>query len=220
MVLGEGAAALVLEELSSAQARGAHIYAEIVGAGSSFVADRNRVARRRQALANVMRAALREAGSTPGQVGHIHAHGLSTRSCDVEEAAAIRDVMDGAADEIPVVAAKSHFGHLGAGSGAAELAASILALSAGHLFPVLNYRTPDPECRINVSTSRDVRAGTSALNLNVTPQGQASALFVRAPKPRDKLSAWGLAAAPVTRTRPTIDGPRYLTVDTQSRYRY
>lgn len=179
MVLAEGAAAVVLEDLHTAQARGARIFAEVVGAGSSFAADRNRVARRGKALANAVRAALREAGSAPREVGHIHAHGLSTRSCDAEEAWAIRDVMDGAADDTPLVAAKSHFGHLGAGSGAAELVASILALSAGHLFPVLNYRTPDPACRVAVATSCDVRAGRSALNLSVTPQGQASAVLIR-----------------------------------------
>lgn len=179
MVLGEGAAAMVLEELGTAQARGARIYAEVTGSGSSFVADRRLVARRGQALTNVARMALNEAGIAASELGHVHAHGLSTRSCDAEEASALRTVLDGGADSVPVVAAKSHFGNLGAGSGAAELVASILALSAGHLFPVLNYRSPDPNCRLAVSTSGQVPAGQSALNLSVTPQGQASAVVVR-----------------------------------------
>lgn len=182
MVLGEGAAALVLEELSSAQARGARIYAEVVGIGSSIVADRKLVARRGKALANVARMALREAGLAAAELGHIHAHGLSTRSSDAEEGAAISEVLDGASSEVPVVAAKSHFGHLGAGGGAAELVASVLALSHGNLFPVLNYAQGDPGSRLAISTSRDISAGRSALNLNVTPQGQASAVLVRLPE--------------------------------------
>jgi 3-oxoacyl-[acyl-carrier-protein] synthase II len=180
MVLGEGSAALILEHLESAVARGARIYGEIGGSGSSFVADRRLVAKRGQALANAIRSTLREADVSPASVGHIHAHGLSTRSCDVEEANAIREVFNGASDEIPVVAAKSHFGNLGAGSGAAELVASVLALSAGELFPVLNYQHPDPECRLRIVNSASVSAGRSALNLSVTPQGQASAVLVRA----------------------------------------
>lgn len=180
MVLGEGAAALVLESLDSAQARGAKILAEVAGSGSAFVADRRLVARRGQALAGAMRNALREADMPASAVGHVHAHGLSTRSCDAEEAGAIREVFDGAADEAPVVAAKSHFGNLGAGSGAAELVASILALSAGELFPVLNYQEPDPECRVRVVRTGGVPAGRSVLNLSVTPQGQASVVLVRA----------------------------------------
>ena len=93
-------------------------------------------------------------------MGHIHAHGLSTRSCDAEEAAAIGQLLDGAVAEVPIVAAKSHFGNLGAGGGAAELVASILALDAGHLFPVLNFQHPDPESRLAVTTSRQVPGGS------------------------------------------------------------
>src|SRR5262249_47904431 len=126
MVLAEGSAALVLEEFESAKARGVPILAELVGTASSGVAARKHAARRGKALANVIKGALGEARLKPSQLGHLHAHGLSTRSCDSEEAAAIRETFDGAADDIPVVAAKSHFGNLGAGSGAAELVASIL----------------------------------------------------------------------------------------------
>ena len=93
-----------------------------------------------------MRNSLRGAGMSPDEIGHIHAHGLSTRSCDIDEAKAIREVFGAAADKVPVTAAKSYFGNLGAGSGMIELIASVLALSNGKLFPVLNYETPDPEC--------------------------------------------------------------------------
>jgi len=180
MVLGEGSGAVVLEELASAKARGATIHAEVVGTGSSSVADKQGIAERRTALVNVMRATLRDADMQPGDVGHIHAHGLSTTSSDVEESRAINDVFNGSADAVPVTAAKSYFGNLGAGSGVIELIASVLAMSKDHLFPVLNYETPDPACAVNVAVNGGVRPGRSFLNLNVTPQGQASAVMVRA----------------------------------------
>jgi 3-oxoacyl-[acyl-carrier-protein] synthase II len=179
MVLGEGAGAVVLEELEFARARGAKIYAEVVGTASSSVAGANGVARREVALANVMSAALRDANCQPEDVGHIHAHALSTRSCDEAEAEAIQQVFGQRAASVPVTAAKSYFGNLGAGGGLIELIASILALGHSRLFPVLNYDTPDPKCALNVC--RESQApGSSCLNVNVTPQGQASALMVKA----------------------------------------
>jgi 3-oxoacyl-[acyl-carrier-protein] synthase II len=181
MVIGEGAGAILIEELATAKARGATIYGEIVGHGSSHVADTNCVARRDMALANVMRAALRGAEISPGEIGHIHAHGLSTRSCDIDEASAIREVFGESADRIPVTAAKSYFGNLGAGSGMIELIASLLAIANEKLFPILNYETPDPQCQIAaVGSGNNADPGSSFLNLSVTPQGQASAVLVRA----------------------------------------
>jgi 3-oxoacyl-[acyl-carrier-protein] synthase II len=179
MVLGEGAGTVVLEELASAQARGATIYAEVVGGASSSVADRNLVARRDQAMANALRAALRNGRIAPEELGHLHGHGLSTRTTDVEEARAINRVFGDWAKSLPVVAAKGHFGNLGAGSGVVELIASVMALGHGGLFPILNYESPDPECPIAGVRESGVEAGSSFVNLNVTPQGQASAVAVR-----------------------------------------
>ena len=181
MVLGEGAAAVILEDLEHALARGATIYAEIVGHGSSQVTDSNYVAHRDQALANAMRMTLRDAGATTDDVGHIHAHGLGTRSCDEEEARAIHKVFGDRAETIPVTAAKSYFGNLGAAGGLVELIGSVLALQHEQLFPILNYETPDPACRITAA-KRGMSPGRSFLNLNVTPQGQASAVMVKAYK--------------------------------------
>ncbi len=174
MVVGEGAACVILEELQSAQARGATIYGEIVGFGSSCVRDARGVADRSQATANAVTIALRQAGISPEDIGHIHAHGLSTRTSDVDESKAIHRVFNGSGGTVPVVAAKSNFGNLGAGSGAVELAASVLALHAGHLFPVLNYRTPDPDCPVAVVQAPDVESGRYAVNTSVTASGQAS----------------------------------------------
>ena len=82
------------------------------------------------------------------------------------------------AKDVPVVAAKSFFGNLGAGGGVVETVASLLALREGTLFPTLNFETPDPECRVRASSRGDLPAGASFLKLSVTPQGQAAALVV------------------------------------------
>jgi 3-oxoacyl-[acyl-carrier-protein] synthase II len=129
-------------------------------------------------MINAMRAALRESRLTPQQVGHLHAHGLGTRTGDAEEASAIRTVFGERADTLPVTAAKSYFGNLGAGSGVIELIASALALKNKQLFGVLNYQTSDPDCQLNVVRS-SVDPGDTFLNLSVTPQAQASCVIVQ-----------------------------------------
>jgi 3-oxoacyl-[acyl-carrier-protein] synthase II len=179
MVLGEGAGAVVIEELAHARARGATIYGEIVAAASRAAAAPRLIARRKVALANVLRALLQDSGCKPEAVGHLHAHGLSTQSCDIEEAQAVVEVFGEYSRGLPVVAAKSYFGNLGAGSGMVELIASVLALRAGSLFATLNYETPDPECPIGVVREKTAPAGNRFINLNVTPQGQASGVMVQ-----------------------------------------
>jgi len=179
MVLGEGAGAVVLEELGRAQARGATIYGEIVGSASSSAVGPKLAAHCDQAMVNVLRALLHASAVTTEDIGHFHAHGLSTRASDVEEARAINEVFAARTQPLPVVAAKSYFGNLGAASGMIELIASLLALKQGRLFPILNYETPDPDCRLAAVTDSRTPAGESFMNLNVTPQGQASAVLVR-----------------------------------------
>lgn len=177
MVLGEGAGAMVLEELAHAETRGAKIFGEVIGYGSSSVMDvttgRGRV---REAIRNAFTQALRTSGLSADQVGHIHAHGLSTTACDAAEAQAIQDVFGARA--VPVVAAKSHFGNLGAASGVVEAIASVLALGNEQLFPLLNYETPDSDCPIKPART-GMPAGENFISVNVTPQGQASAIVVR-----------------------------------------
>ena len=179
MVLGEGSGALMLESLENAEARGAHIYGEIIGRSSSAVAERNLVADQKQALINVMKTALADAGLQPSEVGHIHAHGCSTRTGDADEAAAITEVFGPVDQQPPVVALKSYTGQLGAGSGLVELIASLVALEKGTLFPVLNYATPDENASVAVVTEASVSAGDCAINISVSPQGQASAIVIR-----------------------------------------
>jgi len=178
-VMGEGAAAILLEEFGAAQARGATIYGEVIGAASSAAADRRGTGNIRTAIGNAMTLALRNAGLGPQDVGHVHAHGLGSRKSDAEEAQAIAQVFGGRRSPVPVVAAKSHFGNLGAAGGLVELIGSVLAQRQGPLFATLNYETPDPECPVNVVVGNDVPAGDTVVNVSVTPQGQASAVVVR-----------------------------------------
>lgn len=178
-VIGEGSAAVILEELSHAQKRGARILGEIVGFGSSSVSNVRGVADLYQTARNALTQALQTSNLAPSEVGHLHAHGLATRRSDREEARAIHDVLGGRPSPLPVVAAKSYFGNLGAAGGLVELVASVQALNHGHLFRTLNYETPDPDCPLHVVTRNDEAAGENFINLNLTPQGQASAIVVR-----------------------------------------
>jgi 3-oxoacyl-[acyl-carrier-protein] synthase II len=177
MVLGEGAGAIVLEDLETALARGANILGEVVGNGSSSVRAPDGIVDYEQALFNAMTAALRNSGLSPNDVGHVNAHGLSTLKCDAEEARAIRRVFS--ERTLPVAAPKSYFGNLGAGSGVVEVIASLLALQHERLFATLNYTTPDPHCEIHVARG-DEPSGQSFVAANITPQGQASAVAIRA----------------------------------------
>jgi 3-oxoacyl-[acyl-carrier-protein] synthase II len=178
MVLGEGAAVLVLEELGHAQARGARIYGEILGHAARHSSDAAGVGVKRRSLALAMQRALGMASIEPKAVSHIHAHGLSTVAGDRDEAAALHAVFGEAAASIPTVAAKGHFGNLGAGSGVVECVASVLAMRHGSLFPLLNHSTPDPECRIRAAQAGDP-AGGVFISSSVTPQGQAGSVVIR-----------------------------------------
>jgi len=180
MVAGEGAGMVMLEEYETAKARGATIYAEVLGFGSANVADLELRGKCDVALERAMKSALRDAGKTPADVGHINAHGLSTTGGDADEARAIRAALGARADDVPVTALKSYFGNLGAGGGVVELISSVLGLRHGKLPRVLNYKTPDPACAVRVSIDDGAPSGRSFLNLSVTPQGQAAVLYIAA----------------------------------------
>jgi 3-oxoacyl-[acyl-carrier-protein] synthase II len=180
MVVGEGAGAMVLEEFEAAKGRGATIYGEIVSTSSAAAMTSRAEGRREEALANAARAALASADLAPSDIGHINAHALGTSVGDAEEAAALAAAFGSQLADVPVVAAKSSFGNLGAGGGVVETIASVLALAHGRLFPTLNYATPDPKCPVWVAHGASLPApGSSFLKLSVTPQGQAAAIVVR-----------------------------------------
>jgi 3-oxoacyl-[acyl-carrier-protein] synthase II len=178
MVLGEGAAVMILEELAHAQARGATIYGEILGHAARSSADSAGVGRRRQAVAHAMRRALEMAAVPAAALGHIHAFGASTATGDREEAEGIHDALGDAARTVPTVAAKSHFGNLGGGSGLVECVGSVLAMRHGELFPLLNHEAADEACGIRPARRGDP-AGEVFVSTAVTPQGQSGSLVIR-----------------------------------------
>ena len=182
MVLGEGAAVFILEELAHARARGAAIHGEIVGHAARSAGLAGGVGLKQKALALARRRALSLAPVTAADLSHVHAHGASTVVGDREEAAAMHEVLGAAAATIPTVAAKSHFGNLGGGSGLVECMASVLALRHGELFPLLNFEESDPDCRIRAARRGDP-SGKVFISSAVTPQGQAGSIVIRALAP-------------------------------------
>lgn len=164
LVLGEGAGVFVLETLDHAQARGATILAEFVGAGMTADAA-DIVMPDASGAARAMRAALAQGGLAPEDVDYINAHGTGTAANDSTETRAIRALFGSHADRLAVSSTKSMHGHALGGGGAIELVAVIGALREGVVPPTINYLGPDPECDLNVvpnaAQQRPVRAALS-----------------------------------------------------------
>jgi 3-oxoacyl-[acyl-carrier-protein] synthase II len=154
-VLGEGAAAFVLEDEAHACARGARIHCLLTGYGNSCdAAHLSRPDRAGQVRA--MREALAEAQLPPSQIGYLNAHGTATAVGDVVEAQAIREVFGPAAREVRVSSTKSLHGHLLGGAGALEFAAALLAFE-GVAPPTAFLEQPDPECALRHVAARSER---------------------------------------------------------------
>jgi nodulation protein E len=149
LILGEGAAMLVLEQLEAARARGAAILGEIVGFGMS--SDAFHITQPSpDGAARAMRAALSDAGLEPARIGYINAHGTATIANDAAETTAIRKVFDEHADRLAVSSTKSMHGHTLGAAGAIEAAATLLALRNGILPPTANFNEADPACDLDV----------------------------------------------------------------------
>ncbi len=158
-VMGEGSAVLILEEWSHATARGARIYGELAGFGTTNDAHHMTAPLPGGAqAARCMRQALADASVTPEQVDYINAHGSSTPLNDPTETTAIRTVFGAHADRVPVSSTKGYYGHALGASGAFEAAISALVLQRGWIPPTLNFNTPDPECDLDYvpNTGRDL----------------------------------------------------------------
>ncbi len=178
MVYGEGAAALILERRSFAEARGASILARYGGFANAFEACTPGAAFGGHAIRTAVRQALRSAHIEPADVGHVNAHGLSTIEHDRAEALAIRETLG----DVPVTAPKSYFGNLGAGTGAVELLASLVAFRTGQIPVTLNYEQPDPACPVNVIHGQPCSTnGGAAVVLNQTSMGQSVAMVLFPP---------------------------------------
>lgn len=145
-VMGEGAAALVLEEYEHARRRGAPILCEVLGYGSTddayHITAPNEDA---DGPSRAMAQALRDGGVRPEQVQYVNAHGTSTQLNDKIETAAIKRVFGDHARKLCVSSTKSMVGHLLGASGAIELAAAAMSIRTGNVHPTINYQTPDPE---------------------------------------------------------------------------
>ena len=164
-VMGEGGASLILEDLEHAKARGAKIYAEVVGGG--MTADAHHLtAPHPEGLGarNVMHQALEDANMNPDEIDYINVHGTSTPLGDVAEVKAIKDVFGEHTYKLNVSSTKSMTGHLLGGAGAIESIASILAIKHGIIPPTINHHTADPEIdnkinlTLNTAQERSVRA--------------------------------------------------------------
>jgi 3-oxoacyl-[acyl-carrier-protein] synthase II len=149
-VVGEGAGVLILESLDLAERRGAKIVAEVVGYGMSGDAFHiTQPSEDGDGAFRVMRAAMRDAGVEPGQVGYVNAHGTSTPLGDAIETKAMKRAFGDVAHKIAVSSTKSMTGHLLGGAGGLEAGISALALRDQILPPTINYQTPDPACDLD-----------------------------------------------------------------------
>jgi len=148
LVLGEGAAFVVLESMAGARARGANVLAELAGYG--LATDATHITRPSvDGQAAALRLALDAAGLAPQAIGYVNAHGTATQANDGVETAAIRHVFGAQASQLPVSSTKSMHGHLLGAAGALEFVITVLALRSSLLPPTTNLRVPDPECDLD-----------------------------------------------------------------------
>jgi 3-oxoacyl-[acyl-carrier-protein] synthase II len=175
ILTGEGAGVLVLEPLDAAVARGARIYAEVLGYGLNCDAG-HPVAPDRDSVARCMRLALDDAGVTPGDVDLISAHGTGTKANDVTECGAIHDVFGAAPPR--TVSVKSMLGHtMGAASALSAIACS-LAIADGFIPPTINHTATDPECAVDCVPNESVPATLNVVQNNALAFGGNNAVVL------------------------------------------
>lgn len=151
LVMGEGAAVIVLESESHARARGAQIYAELAGYGST--ADAFHVTaphENGEGGAAAIQLAVKSAGANLADVGYINAHGTATQLNDLSETKAVKRAFGDLAHKVPISSTKSMTGHMMGATGALEAILCVQAIREGVLPPTIHYRTPDPECDLDV----------------------------------------------------------------------
>jgi 3-oxoacyl-[acyl-carrier-protein] synthase II len=149
-VLGEGSAMVILEELESAKKRGANIYGEVLGYGTTADAYRiTDIPPDGHGGIAAMRMAIADAKLNPNQIGYVNAHGTSTQVNDKVETLACKEVFGEFAPKVPVSSTKSMMGHLIAAAGVTEMIVCLLAIRDGVLPPTINYENPDPLCDLD-----------------------------------------------------------------------
>lgn len=166
-VMGEGAGVVILEELEHALKRGAHIYAEFTGYGTSCDAGHITAPDpEAKGAAYATRKAIKMSNWDIKDVDYINAHGTSTGLNDKMESHMINKVFGEYAKDITVTSTKSMIGHCLGAAGGLEVIASMQALEEGYIHPTLNYTTPDPECDINIATGKGVNREVKRLLVN------------------------------------------------------
>jgi 3-oxoacyl-[acyl-carrier-protein] synthase II len=166
-VMGEGSGMVILEELEHAKARGARIYAEIVGYGATGDAYHlTAPAPNGEGAQRAMKRALKDADLRPDEIQYINAHGTSTPANDLNETLAIKAVFGDAAKTVNVSSTKSATGHMLGAAGAVEFLISALAVQEGVIPPTINYETPDPECDLDYTPNKPVKREVNAVLSN------------------------------------------------------
>ncbi|MGZ6340083.1 MAG: beta-ketoacyl-[acyl-carrier-protein] synthase family protein, partial [Candidatus Limnocylindrales bacterium] len=179
-VLGEGSGSLVLEDLELAKARGARIYAEVVGYGSTADGfDMIAPAENGEGSARAMKMALERRGVPADEVDVINPHGTSTPLGDKREAEAIRTAFGDRTKDILISATKSMTGHMMGGAGSFEAFASVMSVHAGCVPPTLNYEEPDPECELTIATETVAKRIRYALSNNIGLGGHNGAIIFK-----------------------------------------
>ena len=179
LVLSEGSAIAILEELSGAIRRGARIYAEVLGYAST--SDAYNVASPQpngQGAARAMQCAIERAGLAPKAIGYIHAHGTATKANDAAETRAIKSVFGDWAHSIPVSSIKSMIGHPMGASGAIGVAVGAKVIADGCIPPTINHATPDPECDLDYVPNVARKAQVEAVLINAFGFGGQNACVV------------------------------------------
>jgi 3-oxoacyl-[acyl-carrier-protein] synthase II len=178
-VLGEGAVMLILEDLESAQARGARIYGEIVGYGSSMNAYRmTDPPPDGGGVTLAMANAIADAGIAPTDIQYVSAHGTSTPGNDKTETVAIKQVFGEHASKLAISSVKSMTGHLTCGAGALNLLASLRSITDGVISPTINLETPDPNCDLDYVPNQAREADVDAVLVNAFAFGGTNGCLV------------------------------------------
>ena len=177
LVIGEGGAALVLESLESARARGARAYAEVVGYGASSDAA-HIVQPEAEGQARAIAKALASAGLSPADVDCVNAHGTATVVADRVEAASLRLVFGAHADRVPVSTTKAQLGHLMGATAGVELVTAILSLQQGLIPPCRNLDAPDPRCDLNFVRDAPLEASLTHVLKNSFAFGGTNSVIV------------------------------------------
>jgi 3-oxoacyl-[acyl-carrier-protein] synthase II len=188
IVLGEGAAALILEAEEHAVARGARIHAELAGYGNA--ADASHISKPdADGQVRAMRAALGEARLDPSDIDYVNAHGTGTQIGDVVETSAMKQVFGSGAYDVPISSTKALHGHLIGAAGAVEMVASISALTNGTIPPTAHLECPDPACDLDYVANTARHATLDVVMSNSFGFGGMNAVLVarryRSPQPRN-----------------------------------